>query len=170
MKIFAFLILVLIADFAMGDDIYMCFAKNVSFGGSHVKTEFVDADDFYIGLKACGEPRTLLIFPNYLDSIELAFKNPDTNTFQLIKYYGKEVLVETGEVVLDCNEMKYFWLNKANGTLTIGRGLQSGTDTLTTYPNPLTDGFDWSGVFFANVGGDAAEFEKQCGRLCLRPE
>ncbi|ELT91304.1 hypothetical protein CAPTEDRAFT_217551 [Capitella teleta] len=97
MKIFAFLIIALFADFAMGDDIHMCSTTNMNTQGYHeVKTDFADADDFYLGVKA----------------------NP-----------VGEVLAESDEVVLDCDKMNYYWLNKANGVLTIGRGLQSGTDT-----------------------------------------
>ncbi|ELU04405.1 hypothetical protein CAPTEDRAFT_216937, partial [Capitella teleta] len=131
MKIFAFLILVLFADFAMGEDIHMSFATKLYSGSYEVSTEFADADDFYFGVKACSGA-----------AVDMS-----------------EVVVSTGEVVLDCNEMQYYWMNKANGLLTVGRGLQSGTDIILTHELP--EGLSWNEVYFVNLGDSVTEFEKQ---------
>ncbi|ELU14443.1 hypothetical protein CAPTEDRAFT_210899 [Capitella teleta] len=155
MKIFAFLILVLFADFAMGDDIHMC--PVTAEAESSPVTPFANDDSFYFGVKTCNEMKLYIGFPDYLDS--LIFKIG--RTFQLTNNNG-QVLAKSNQVVLDCNEMNYYWLNRINSVLTIGRGLQSGTDPLITYSNPLPDGFNWRGVFFANVGRGAGEFEERC--------
>ncbi|ELU14474.1 hypothetical protein CAPTEDRAFT_210929 [Capitella teleta] len=143
MKIFAFLILVLVADFAMGEDIQMCFmTKMIEPDYYDLKTEFADADDFYFGVKACGEVTLEVAFPRDWESLNLAIQH----TFQLWNRYGA-VLEDSGDVLFDCNEMNYYWMNKANGVLTIGQGLQSGTDTFITYSsNPFPDGFNWGSV------------------------
>ncbi|ELU11130.1 hypothetical protein CAPTEDRAFT_209426 [Capitella teleta] len=163
MKIFAFLILVLFADLTMGDDIYMCPTTNMNTQGYHeVKTDFADADDFYLGVKACGEVLVSIEFPQNKNAVELVIKN----NFLLRNLVG-EVLAESDEVVLDCDKMNYYWLNKANGVLTIGRGLQSATDTLMTYPLPSE--LNWGRVMFGYFGNDVPEFEKQFKRPCGYP-
>ncbi|ELU14441.1 hypothetical protein CAPTEDRAFT_210897 [Capitella teleta] len=163
MQIFAFLIIVLFADFAMGDDIRMCLAtKIIAQGSEMIRSQLARFVDFYIGVKACSEAGMALRFPSSTwGSFYFVMGNPDTNTFQLMNNDG-QVLVDSG-VVLDCNEMKYFWMNKANGVLTVGRGLQSGTDTLITYLNPLLDRLNWGHAYFEKYGAGVAEFEKQCG-------
>ncbi|ELT91305.1 hypothetical protein CAPTEDRAFT_217552 [Capitella teleta] len=159
MKIFAFLILVLFADFAMGNDIRMSFAAKLTKGESHlVITDFADADDFYVGVKACTGAQVIFKNPMLPNSLRVIIGAPKTNTAQLWNAV-KILLVDSGEVVLDCNEMKYFWMNKANGVLTVGRGLQSGTDIILQYSLP--DGFIWGDIFFVQFGEDEAEFEKQ---------
>ncbi|ELU11129.1 hypothetical protein CAPTEDRAFT_209425 [Capitella teleta] len=159
MKIFAFLILVLFADFAMGNDIRMSFAAKLTKGGIHlVITDFANADDFYVGVKACTGAMVTFVNSVNENTRTVMFGNSKTNTVQLWNR-SHQVLAESYEVVLDCNEMKYFWMNKANGVLTVGRGLQSGTDIILQYSLP--DGFIWGRIFFQKMGEDEAEFEKQ---------
>ncbi|ELU09668.1 hypothetical protein CAPTEDRAFT_190941, partial [Capitella teleta] len=123
-----------------------------------VSTEFADADDFYLGVKACRGAGVLIRSTIYENSIYVVIGDPDTNIFELWSMYG-EVVVSTGEVVLDCNEMQYYWVNKANGLLTVGRGLQSGTDIVLTHELP--EGLNWNEVYFVNLGDSVTEFEKQ---------
>ncbi|ELU15678.1 hypothetical protein CAPTEDRAFT_205092 [Capitella teleta] len=158
MEIFAFLILVLFADFAIGDDVHMSLAAKMKGGSHRVITDFADADDFYVGIKACTGASVIFSNSKRANTLAVSIGNLATKTAKLLNGYGT-VLVDSGEVVLDCNEMKYFWMNKANGVLTVGRGLQSGTDVILQHSLPGR--FIWGEIYFQKMGEGEAEFEKQ---------
>ncbi|ELU07665.1 hypothetical protein CAPTEDRAFT_202596 [Capitella teleta] len=70
--------------------------------------------------------------------------------------------------LLDCDEMKYFWLKWIEGELSFGQGLQVGSGVLATiadndvHAEYDTAKYSWLDMSTLSTGAD---FEKQCGTV-----
>ncbi|ELT89719.1 hypothetical protein CAPTEDRAFT_188317 [Capitella teleta] len=157
MKIFLVLTLALFADFAMGD-IDMCFMEKQTetLVFHNFTNHYPGSNHFYFGIKAC-EHNDLVIATTF-----------ETNMFMLYFKKGKIGAWKnnirrwsTDQVMLNCNEMKYFWIEWSEGELSFGKGLELGNGTLYTFNDAdVRPELNGGLKYFEFDGG--AEFENQC--------
>ncbi|ELT96413.1 hypothetical protein CAPTEDRAFT_203050 [Capitella teleta] len=134
MKIFLVLTLALFADFAMGD-IDMCYMERQTVNNITLVNHYPENNYIYFGIVACPEALLELVGNfNFYYSIRLGQEKLKTAAVQIMKYTagGLDVLWSSDQVLLNCNEVKYFWMKWSEGELAIGQGLELGSRTLYT--------------------------------------
>ncbi|ELU09687.1 hypothetical protein CAPTEDRAFT_208341 [Capitella teleta] len=114
MKIFLVLTLALVADFAM------------------------ENNHTYFGAKACLEDVPLIAAafgnPAYYFLIQFGKVSESSAAVQIKKDKDtSQTLWSSKQVMLNCNEVKYFWMKWSEGELAIGQGLELGSRTLYTF-------------------------------------
>ncbi|ELU17126.1 hypothetical protein CAPTEDRAFT_217149 [Capitella teleta] len=168
MKICLVLTLALVADFAMGD-IDMCFMEK------QTKTElrtfvnhYPENNHVYFGVKSCPENRLEIgaTFFRYYFSIKFGRTKTETGAVRINKYDGGGIITKwsSEQVMLNCDEVKYFWMKWSKGELAIGQGLELGSRTLYTFNDADVRSELYSGLVHVVYKG-TAEFENQCGIL-----
>ncbi|ELU01898.1 hypothetical protein CAPTEDRAFT_191326 [Capitella teleta] len=150
MNTFLVLTLALLADFTMGD-VQMCFmmeTQNNAEDGVEIVNHYPNADQLYIGVKACSAIEIKLFFGLECEfHIRLGLGDTTSITGGKLskkcispdqEYYGigpdyEDIWVDDELRLLDCNAMRYFWVEWSSESLSFGQGLQVGSETLATY-------------------------------------
>ncbi|ELU01754.1 hypothetical protein CAPTEDRAFT_195185 [Capitella teleta] len=150
MNTFLVLTLALLADFTMGD-VHMCFMMETQYNsdnGEKIVNHYPNADHFYIGVKTCSAIEIKLFFGLECEfQIRLGLGLTSITGGKLSKkctspnqeYYDyslddyEDIWVDDDLKLLDCNAMRYFWVEWSSEGLSFGQGLQVGSGTLATY-------------------------------------
>ncbi|ELU17125.1 hypothetical protein CAPTEDRAFT_217148 [Capitella teleta] len=165
MNICLVLTLALFADFAMGD-IDMCFMENQT-KNYELRTfvnHYPEKNHIYFGVKACpeGSLEIAAYFGNYF-GIMFGTEGLKTAAVHVRKHINglPDTVWSSEQVMLNCNEMKYFWMKWSEGELSIGQGLELGSRTLYTF-NDVDVRPELYAAFVHIVYRGTAEFENQC--------
>ncbi|ELU05482.1 hypothetical protein CAPTEDRAFT_207295 [Capitella teleta] len=170
MKIFLVLTVALVADFAMGD-IDMCFMEKQTevFKIRTFVDHYPENNHTYFGVKACPEDVPLIgaTFGNpayyFFIIFGKVFGSPAAVQIMIEKEKGQpQILWFSKQVMLNCNEVKYFWMKWSEGELAIGQGLELGSRTLYTINDADVRPELYSSLIYMLREG-TAEFENQCG-------
>ncbi|ELU10219.1 hypothetical protein CAPTEDRAFT_215318 [Capitella teleta] len=125
---------------------------------------FTDTDYFYFGIRACVDAKSPILEMQFdgKDSVHYIFLGANNHTQVKIKQ-DNEVLYRANMALLDCNEMKYFWVSWAHGELHFGRGLSFGNDIITAVSDAQTQSSS-SVRLDLKISSGFATVEAPCGQ------
>ncbi|ELU16318.1 hypothetical protein CAPTEDRAFT_192427 [Capitella teleta] len=175
MNVFLALVLALSPNFVISEEVQMC-----SMGGhqpdpfmSDLENHYPESNHFYFGVKACRDAMLRLNFQDSTFSLYFETRyNGVTLMPEIVKKHHDSLsgttLWTSNMTLLDCDEMKYFWLKWIEGELSFGQGLQVDSGVLATIADSDvhaeydTAKYSWLDMSTLSTGAD---FEKQCASL-----
>ncbi|ELU14487.1 hypothetical protein CAPTEDRAFT_185108 [Capitella teleta] len=170
------LTITLLADVAICEDVAMC-PMGEQYTMAVLDVDFVnhypERNYIYFGIKACRSAGVKLLFQNvyFYTKFERKPYLDQPMIMPIIgKYIGHEdptTLWTSSTPLLDCDEMKYFWLKWIEGELSFGQGLQVGSGVLATIPDSDVHA-EYDDVLYVwddFTYGFTADFETQCASL-----
>ncbi|ELU17065.1 hypothetical protein CAPTEDRAFT_206375 [Capitella teleta] len=166
MKIFLVLTVALFADFAIGD-IDMCFMEkliDIDVGHKFVN-HYPGRKQIYFGIKACADS-LIEVGARFGEMFFVLSLGPSNGT--AVRTYKHNAIRPSSsgtESLLECNEMKYFWVHWMDGSLSFGQGLEIGIGTINTIIDDDVRPDIYNNFYYVMKVGNGAEFENQCGIL-----